>query len=170
MTFLFMPSIRTHPTLFQSNTIPSEKKLVTEKTYKIKHFLNFVYSQIWWRKLKLCFHNYLYILFSHINLHIISLLLILKESDLFVHQNPFISLVPRSIKTDSFTVRFRTWSQNGTLTAVNRPYLSVISGTVLRHRIRRRISTLIRLLYGYLRIQTDRITAPENTDRIVQPG
>ena len=60
--------------------------------------------------------------------------------------------VPRSIKTDSFTVRFRTWSQNGTLTAVNRPYLSVISGTVLRHRIRRRISTLIRLLYGYLRI------------------
>ena len=59
---------------------------------------------------------------------------------------------PRSIKTDSFTVCFRTWSQDGTLTAVNRPYLSVISGTVLRHRIRRRISPLIRLLYGYLRI------------------
>ena len=59
-----------------------------------------------------------------------------------------VELEPRSIKTDSFTVRFRTWSQNGTFTAVNKPYLSVISGTVLR----RRISTLIRLLYGYLRI------------------
>ena len=67
-------------------------------------------------------------------------------------------------------MRFRTWSQNGTFTAVNKPYISVISGTVLRHRIRRRISTLIRLLYGCLRIQTDRITAPENTDRIVRPG
>ena len=62
------------------------------------------------------------------------------------------SVQPRSIITDSFTARFRTWSQNGTFTAVNKPYISVISGTVLRHRTRRRISTLKRLLYGYLRI------------------